>query len=62
MAKYHEIDCPECNGWGECQMDTNSPVALEPTMGPCEYCNGFGRVMEEAEPWFDTVEEARGER
>ena len=62
MKKHIEVDCAECGGSGECQEHTNNPLALEPTMGPCEYCNGFGRVLEQAEPWFDTVEEARGER
>ena len=58
-----EIDCPDCLGCGETELPCLNSLALEPRMGACETCGGAGWIFEDdRESWFDTTEEANGER
>lgn len=43
------IDCPECNGWGECEYEIAVPMSftnpygyLDTITATCEMCGGSG--------------------
>ena len=42
----HEVTCPVCLGSGEGELPCLNSRALEPRMGACENCSGFGWVLE----------------